>query len=334
MNVRFFDPAKAYLRIKAEIDGVMQDVLERGDLILRKDVEDFEKNLAIYVGAKYAVAVASGTDALILSLIAAGIKPGDEVMVSSYTFRATVEAVHHVGAIPVLYDLDGEIKIGPKTKAVIACHIAGEVNMTPGFAETLKSQGVQLIEDACQAIGAAPIQGVTACYSFYPAKILGCYGDGGAIATNDPAIADELRKLRNHYKGDWSKYAYNSRLDNIQAAVLNVKIKYLPEDINRRKEIAETYDRLLKGVGLPKVRTVYQDYIITHPKRDELKSFLSGAGIETLENTYPFPEGLEKGTWTKAYEAMSLRIPCNPDLTDEEVAYVVGKINEYAANTL
>ncbi|MEQ1846343.1 MAG: DegT/DnrJ/EryC1/StrS family aminotransferase, partial [Nitrospira sp.] len=188
---------------------------------------------------------------------------------------------------------------------------------------------ITMVEDACQAIGAKPLTGIAACYSFYPAKILGCYGDGGAIATNDESLYEELKIMRNHYKGDWKPYGYNSRLDNLQAAVLNVKLKYLPADLLRRKQIALMYDRDLIGVGLPKVRDVYQDYIISYEDRDGLKNWLTSQGIETMENGYPFPAGLYKGKRAEKYESESLRIPCNPDLTDEEVNYVIEKINEY-----
>lgn len=325
MKVRFFEPGKGYLKIKDAIDSEMQRVLESGDLILREDVTLFEENLAAYVGTKYAVAVASGTDAIILSLVAAGLQPGDRVLVPSYTFRATVEAVKHAGGVPVLYDMAGSMQVPQDIKFFIPAHIAGEVG---GY--DIKGD-FTVIEDACQAIGAAPVVGLTACYSFYPAKILGCYGDGGAIATNSEELYEKLKKLRNHCKGDWGEYGYNSRLDNLQAAVLNVKIKYLPEVIKRRKKIATMYD-----VGLhlsyvrPTIREVYQDYIIECPNRDGLKQYLAYCEIETMENGYPFPADLPKGPMTVSYESRTLRLPCNENLTDEEIEYVIEKINEYA----
>lgn len=327
MKVRFFDPAKNYLKIKPEIDHAMQDVLARGDLILRKDVEEFEAAFAAYVGTVYAVGVASGTDALILSLVAAGLEPGEKVLVPSYTFRATIEAVHHAGGIPVLYDLMGEVVIDPSIRFFIPAHIAGEVSKYELPPHMI------VIEDAAQAVGAAPVTGLTACYSFYPAKILGCYGDGGAIATNDKALYEKLKIMRNHFKGDWGPMGYNSRLDNLQAAVLNVKIKYLPEAIAMRKQIAEYYDKELAAVvTIPKVRQVYQDYIITlksPEERKDLAHFLFENGIETLDNGYPFPIETPKQPLAEAYEQQSLRIPCNPDLTFEETAYVAKKINDY-----
>lgn len=327
-KVRFFDPAKNYLKHKEEIDHNMQDVLARGDLILRVDVEDFEDAFAEYVGTDYAVGVASGTDALILSLVAAGLKPGEIVLCPSYTFRATIEAVVHAGGTPVLYDLDGEVTIDESVRFAIVAHIAGEVKPF-----SLPSHMI-LIEDAAQAVGAAPVTGLTACYSFYPAKILGCYGDGGAIATNDKALYEKLKIMRNHFKGDWGPVGYNSRLDNLQAAVLNVKIHHLPKAIQRRKEIAAYYDEQLADcpVVLPTVRAVYQDYILEcmdMAARDGLFEFLAGAGIETLKNGYPFPDITPKLPMAQAYEDRTLRIPCNPDLTDEEISFVATKINDY-----
>lgn len=325
MRVRFWNPGYAYQKIRDEIRDEDDRVLSQGQLILRQDVEDFENNLARYVGTKYAVAVASGTDALILSLKILDIGQGDEVITTAYTFRATVEAIHHVGATPVLVDLDEDWKkyITHKTRAVIPAHLEGRtLNWEP-------EPGIHMIEDACQAIGAKEQTGVFACYSFYPAKILGCYGDGGAITTNDEELYNELKIMRNHYKGDWSKYGFNSRLDNREAAVLNVKFKYLADHIARRKEIAHRYDRELKGVVTPEPREVYQDYVIVSRERDQLYEFLAEKGIETMKNEYPFPVDLVKGPKTRFYEANSLRIPCNPELTDMEVDYVIKCINSY-----
>lgn len=326
-KVRFFDPGLTYVKIRNEMRDAIDYVLTKGDLILRQDVEDFEAKLAEYVGTKYAVGVASGTDAIILSLVAAGVKPGDEVITTSHSFRATVEAIHHVGAKPVLVDLGEDWKkaITPLTKAVIPAHIAGEVT------DWEPVPGITMIEDACQAIGAAPIKGLTACYSFYPAKVLGCYGDGGGIATNDERLYERLKIMRNHYKGDWGPVGYNSRLDNLQAAVLNIKMKYLPAAIKRRKEVAEMYDKGLAHlpVGRPLEREVYQDYIITCENREAMYAYLQNRGIETMKNEYPYPSTVRKGPKSLEYEAKSLRLPCNPDLTDEEVAYVITTINEF-----
>lgn len=331
-EVRFWYPDRQYLAHKDEFDAEMQRVLTAGDLILRQDGEQFEDNLARFLGVKHVVACASGTDALLLSLKALRIGQMDQVLVPSYTFRATLEAVHHAGARPVLYDLDEDptTLVGHRTAAIILAHLEGRVQEdTERIAEFCRKHGITLIEDTCQAIGAAPLQGVLAAYSFYPAKILGCFGDGGAIATNDLELAKHLRKMRNHYKDDWATgYGYNSRLDNLQAAVLNIKLKYLPHALKRRKEIAERYDGELLNVGLPTVRQVYQDYVIITPEPKKMRDHLAGQGVQSLENTYPFPGG-NKGQNAMRYEAQTLRIPCTPEHTDEEIGHVIDAINSY-----
>lgn len=332
-KVRFFDPGKAYLCIKDEVDRAMQDAIVGGRLIAAGrtkeqepwELQMFERKFADYVGTRYAVGVASGTDALVLSLKVLGVGPGHEVLCPSYTFRATVEAVHHVGATPVLYDLDGETKHlrTNKTRAVVPAHIAGEIRYPKDVG------GLLMVEDSCQAIGAQAVVGDTSCYSFYPAKILGCYGDGGAIAVNDGGLYEELLVMRNHYKGRWDKYGFNSRLDNLQASVLNVKLQYLPDYIRRRKEIADEYGRRLRGVGLDTERGVYQDYIITTPSPAALQSFLAERGVETMLNGYPFPAQLTKGPMTNIYESTSLRLPCYPELENEQLDYVITQINDF-----
>lgn len=332
MIVPFWDPKREYKHLKHEVNPAMQSVLERGDLILRKDVLEFEGKFAKYVGTKYCVSVASGTDALILSLRAAGIGLGDKVMVPSYTFRATVEAVVHAYGTPVLYDLDGTFNVTTEVKAFIPVHMEGKVSMYPGFAEDIAKAGITVIEDACQAVGAAPVTGLAACYSFYPAKILGCYGDGGAICTNNFEFAEKLRKMRNHYKDDWGAgFGYNSRLDNIQAAVLNIKMRHLKHFIKCRKTIAQQYDAGLEGTGLllPEPREVYQDYIVGTTKAKELHEFLKEKGIETMLNYYPFPDMTPKLPKALEYEQNTLRLPCTPYHKPEEIQYVIDSIKEF-----
>lgn len=327
--IKFFDPGKSYLKIKDEVDAAMQRVLAAGDLILRNDVEQFEEAFAKYVGTTYAIGVNSGTDALLLALQACDIGRWDVVVAPSYTFRATVDSAIRTGANVELYD-KGERPDLEGMDAWIPAHIAGEVeSWVPAVIEECKFRDVVVIEDAAQAIGAAPVMGAAACYSFYPAKILGCYGDGGAVATNSKEIYDYIKRARNHFKGETGPVGMNSRLDNLQAAVLNVKLKYLPDAITRRKQVAELYDAGLEGVKKPKPRAVYQDYIIEYKNVGGLKDFLAKNGIETMENGYPFAEMFTKGPKTLAYEANSLRIPCNENLTDEEVQEVITRINEY-----
>lgn len=333
-NVRFWYPSRQYLNHKEAFDAEMQRVLTAGDLILREDVEKFEEELAKYLGVSHVISVASGTDALILALKAMNIGQMDEVLVPSYTFRATAEAVHHVGAKPVAYDLDGryEYMITKKTAGIIPAHLEGLVREDmPQMSDFCRNNGLALIEDSCQALGASQLHGQMAIYSFYPAKILGCFGDGGAIATNNPALAEHLKEMRNHYKGNWSAgYGYNSRLDNLQAAVLRIKLKNLPQALFRRKMIAKRYDKELIGVGLPPERMVYQDYVIVHPEADKMVKHLERYGVQAMKNEYPFPGELTKGPMATAYEANSLRIPCTPEHTDEEITQVIEAVNSYA----
>lgn len=322
MKVKFWNPDRLYLSHKEEFDTAIQKTLSEGNFILRQDVEDFEKAFAEFLNVKHVVGVASGTDALILSLAALGNVKDNDVLVPAHTFRGTVEAVHHAGGRPIVVDRgdDPEMQMTSNTVAAIPAHIAGEILDW--------DVSVPMIEDACQAVGARPLKGISACYSFYPAKILGCFGDGGAIATNDDKFAAKLRLLRNHSKDDWSGYGYNSRLDNVQAAVLNVKLKYLPEALKKRKEIADKYNAITKQPA----RDIYQDYIIeckTDNERYALWEFLNDRGIEAVRNQYPFPEQSPKGILASGYESRTLRIPCNETMTDEEVQYVVDKLKEF-----
>ncbi len=331
--VKFWYPDRQYLAHKEEFDAAMQRVLTKGDLILREDVSKFETNLAEFLHVGQIVTCNSGTDALSLSLKALRIGLMDEVLVPSYTFKSTIGAVVNAGATPILYDLheDPRPLVTHRTSAIILAHLEGAVQGDAGdIALFCKDNGISLIEDSCQAIGAAPLYGKVAAYSFYPAKILGCFGDGGAIAVNDERFATRLRQMRNHYKENWDEdYGFNSRLDNLQAAILNVKLKYLPDALKRRKEIATRYDRELLGVGLPSPRDIYQDYIIITAKPKELSAHLEANGVQAMENTYPFPYGTEKGLVAWEYESKTLRIPCTPEHTDEEISRVIDAINSY-----
>lgn len=357
-KVPFVEFGKSYQQHKKEIDQRIQKCLTNGDLILRDEVEKFEKNLAKRIGTKYAVATNSGTDALMLSLIAAGIGPGDEVITVSHTFIATIQVIHHVGAAPILIDVgqDGLMNedlikeaITKKTKAIIPVHLSGRVCNMKWINEIAKRRNLIVIEDACQAIDAAGIDhqragswGLTGCFSFYPAKILGCYGDGGAIVTNNKKIADKIKLLRNHFKEgkNYFEFAWNSRMDNIQAAVLNVKLKYLAGDIERRLDIAERYQDKLINVGDLIVpyhpSNVYQEFIIRTARRDKLADYLKLAGVETLvQNTTPNHKlpGLNLEHFdlpmTDDLSLESIRLPIWPTLTDKQILCVIKRIKEF-----
>lgn len=323
-KVPFVDYPAQYNAHKEELDEAISSVIQRGDLILRQDGEDFEKSLANFLNVKHVIAVANGTDALHLALIALGVGEGDEIITTSYTFRATVEASLRTGAKVILADLNEDWRLykTENTVAIIPAHLEGCI--VPWEPD----EGIHMIEDSCQAIGGKAQTGIMACYSFYPAKILGCLGDGGAIATNDDDLAHELRQYRNHDKGERSfRIAYNSRLDNLQASVLNVRLKYLQEALTRRKEIGYLYEGL--KLATPPLRDIYQDYIIKIDNPTALAKFLDDNGIQTMKNGYDFPLFMPKKPKAEHYEEHSLRLPCNETLTDEQVLYVVEKVNEY-----
>ncbi len=333
IKVRFIDYAKDYLRFKPEYDKVWKDINMRGDLILRKDTEEFEKRLAEYVGTKYAVALGSGTDALYLALKALGIT--GNVAVPSHTFKSTCGAIIDAGAVPVVYDMDGKIPDEVFPDACIPVHIAGELTNTI-------TEIPIVIEDACQAMGALknPTSNVQ-CWSFYPAKLLGCKGDAGAITTDDEKVYEYVKEARNHFKTDNRDFGGNYRMDNLQAALLNIKIQHIDEILERRKEIAEKYLKELSGVALPnnQLGRVWQDFVIGVERgskfgsaRDELYDYLKEQGIETMKNEYPFSPAYPKLPLAAKYEAETLRLPCNENLTDEEVNYVIEKICQFYTN--
>lgn len=348
MHIKFFDPAKEFELHKEEYTKVWQDVRSRGDLILRKDVEQFEQAFAQYIGVKYAVGLNSGTDALLIALKALGIKEGDKVLVPSHTFVATAQVVNQIGAQPIIYDMGTkaeyqiiDMAVRYSVKCIMVAHIAGEF-MLPNMKKLIdwaNTEKIPVIEDACQALGAtqegklAGSFGNTAAFSFYPAKILGGPGDAGALVTNDEKIYQFAQDYRNHWKSDYSLWGINSRLDNVIAAELNVKLTRIAETLKRREEIANKYRaELMTDIFLPNVGEgrVWQDFIINvGENRDKLYEFLKEQGIETMKNEYPMP--IPKLSNAKKYEAKTLRLPINEVITDEEVDYVISKLKEFYA---
>jgi dTDP-4-amino-4,6-dideoxygalactose transaminase len=331
-SVRFFNPGLDYKKHKREIKSEINRVLSAGDLILRGDVEQFEKNLAEFVGTKHAIALNSGTDALYLALKVLGIGPNSRVSVPSHTFVATAQVVAQLGAEPVLYDMD---EVGASNVDVhMVAHITGSTEKIPDL-------DIPIIEDACQALGAVKNpKTAMQCWSFYPAKILGAYGDGGAVTTNDDAYAAELRELRNHYKKDYSKWGINSRMDNLQAVILNVKFKDLNETLEKRKKCAKQYIKAFSDldfsgkIHLPLKHEqewrVWQDFVLDcQDKRDALYEFLKTKGVETMKNEYPFP--IQKCSNSLAYESRTLRLPCNEHLKKSEIKYVIDCVKEFYA---
>ncbi|MEK6829276.1 MAG: aminotransferase class I/II-fold pyridoxal phosphate-dependent enzyme [Nanoarchaeota archaeon] len=283
MKIRFFNPGLGYQKIKDEVLSEVDRVLSAGDLILRKDVEEFEKSVAEYIGVKYCVALNSCTDALYLALRGLKIGPGDEVLVPSRTFVASAQVIVQVGATPVFYDLDGadilyKYNYPENVKAIIPVHIEGAFdNNFERILDCAKERGWHIIEDAAQSFGAtqngkkAGAFGIAGCFSFYPAKIFGSLlGDAGALVTNDRKLYNWVKGARNHFKETAEDWGINSRLDNPAAACLNLKFKYLLQILMRRQEIAKMYLNGLKDLenkGLVKLPEntrgrVWQDFCL------------------------------------------------------------------------
>ena len=271
MNIQMVDLKRQYQKIKSEIDSAIQEVLDSTQFILGKNVAQFEKNAAEYLGVKHAIACANGTDALLIAQMALEIKPGDEIITTPFTFVATTETIVFLGAKPVYVDIDPisfnidvnqiEKKITSKTKAIIPVHLYGNPVELDDLLEVAKRHNLFIIEDAAQAFGAEYKGrkicsfGDLACISFFPSKNLGCYGDGGMVVTNNDELAEKVRMIANH--GSKVRYIHeqlgmNSRLDALQAAILNVKLKYIDEWNNARIKNANLYTERLKELTILK----------------------------------------------------------------------------------
>lgn len=365
-KVRFVEPDTHYLQIKGEVDSAIQDILARGDLICRNQLAEFEKNLAAFVGTRYAVGLNSGFHALHLSLIAAGIGQGDEVIVPAHTFVACVSAIVHVGAKPILVDVVDDYNINPgavervitrKTKVIMPVHLNGCVCRMDLLMDLAKAHKLIIIEDAAQALGASFKQkragsfGRTGCFSFYPFKVLGAFGDSGAITTNDEEIALKVTRLRyngeDRRTGEYYHHGFTCLMDNLQAAILNVKLRHLPEWLRRRRQIACWYSNGLANVGdlrLPHFEDnaedhVYQNYVVRTKRRDGLVSYLRDHGVEVLVH-WPKPmwehKGLGLGMYTlpetEAICREVLSLPINSEISDESVQYVITTVRNFFTN--
>jgi len=362
-RVPFVDPRAHYRRLKPEIDDAIISCLSQGDLISRRQLHEFEEHLAAFVGVKYAVGVNSGYHALHFALLAAGVGPGDEVVTVAHTFVATVSAIIHAGATPVLVEIGDDYNMDPeaieaaitcRTKALLPVHLNGRVCEINRIQTIAERHGLAVIEDAAQALGAtcggrrAGSFGLSGCFSFYPFKILGGFGDGGAITTDDPRVARLASLLRDNGEdrqtGEYLCHGHTALLDNVQAAVLDVKLKYLPQWIAHRRAIAERYRRhltTLPGLELPHFNSddrfdVYQNYVVRLADREALKRHLSNEGVETLVH-WPKPlwqhaalrlpdPGLPK-TERLCREVLSLPMSAETDV--EQVDYVARAIREF-----
>lgn len=367
-KVRFVNPQKQYKDHKKEILKTIDDVFSRGDLILRRDLEEFEKKIAKFVGVKYAIGVNSGTDALSLSMEAAGIKPGDEVITVGHTFMASISAIYHQGAKAVLIDAGDDFNmnveliekaITSKTAAIEPVHLNGRVCDMDKITAIAEKHNLIVIEDAAQALGAkyktkngkwkmAGSFGLAGCFSMYPFKMLGGFGDAGMVTTNDSEIARKVKLLR--YNGEDRKdrkfyyHGYTALLDNVQAALLSVKFKYFRKWINRRREIAALYEKKLRDLSYVKLPNfsdrrffdVYQNYVIRAENRDGLADYLNENGVETLVSwdtpMYKQPVMLPNDIFLPETEKICgevLSLPMYPELKDKEVAYVADCIRKF-----
>ncbi len=364
MSIPLVDLKAQYLTIKSEVDAAMQRVVNNTSFILGKEVADFEKNFAAFCHVEHCVGVDSGTAALHLALLVLGIKPGDEVITTTHTFIATSEVISLVGANPVFVDIDPrtynlnpdlvERAITPRTRAIIPVHLYGQPAEMDPVLEIARRHNLRVIEDAAQAHGAeyrgrrAGTMGDIACFSFYPGKNLGAYGDAGALVTNDPALADHARMLRDHGRRD--KYAhqivgFGYRIDALQAAILNVKLPHLDAWNARRREIADQYTELLTNADvvtpyvLPHVKPIYHIYCIRAKNRDGLLKHLHDCGIDAGIH-YPIPLhmqpvyadlGYKVGDFPHAEKAASeiLSLPIYAELTDAQVEQIADTVKEF-----
>lgn len=364
MQIPSVDLKAQYAQIKPEISEAIQRVLDNTSFILGQEVDDFERAFADYVHAKGAVGVASGTSALALALLACGVGQGDEVITVAHTFTATAEAIFHVGARPVFVDIDPETynmdpskvedAITPRTKAIMPVHLYGQPAEMDALLLIAKQHNLRLIEDAAQAHGAeyharrCGSLGDLACFSFYPGKNLGAYGDAGGVTGNDEELLAKVRRLRDH--GRTGKYVHEEigwgeRIDALQAAVLNVKLPHLEQWTEARRNHASAYTTRLAELDMitphtaPGMRHVFHLYVIRTPRRDALASHLKANGVGTGIH-YPIPLHRQPAYLKLGYDTTQLPVteqaaeeilslPMYPELTNEQIDHVVNVIKEF-----
>ncbi len=369
MHIPLLDLKRQYQMLKTEIDAVVAEVFESQYFILGPKVKACEDAIAKYSNCAYGVGVSSGTDALLISLMAEDLGAGDEVVTTPYSFFATAGVISRVGARPIFvdihpmtYNLDPSLieeKITSRTKAIMPVHLFGQMADMDPIMEIADKYDLTVIEDAAQAIGAeyknrrAGSIGHYGCFSFFPSKNLGGAGDGGMVVTNDARRADKLRSLRVH--GSAPKYYHkfvggNFRLDELQAAVVFVKLRYLDQWIENRQSNAARYNRLFDNSGLVEKsdvilpiisanRHVFNQYVVRIRRRDEIKMFLKEQGISS-EIYYPLPLHLQECFWnlnnckgdyptSEKVATDSLALPIFPEMLDQQAAYVVDKIIQF-----
>ncbi|MCS7083049.1 MAG: DegT/DnrJ/EryC1/StrS family aminotransferase [Bacteroidetes bacterium] len=364
-QIQMVDLLGQHRRIRDELLRAIEEVLDGGQYIRGPQCERFEANLAAYLGCRYAIGCASGTDALLIALMAIGLRPGEEVITTPFTFVATAEMIALLGARPVYADIDPRTfnldpadvaaRIGPRTRAIIPVHLYGQPADMDAILDLASRHGLYVIEDAAQAIGAewrgrkVGTLGHVGCISFFPSKNLGALGDGGAVVTNDPGLAQRMRMIANH--GARIKYHHelvglNSRLDTLQAALLDVKLRYLEAYLAARQEAAARYDALLADIPeivLPfrdeRARHVFHQYTIRASDRDRLRAFLEARGVPTMIY-YPLPlhlqpayrhHGYAEGDFPQAERAARevLSLPMHTELNEAQLQHIADSIRAF-----
>jgi dTDP-4-amino-4,6-dideoxygalactose transaminase len=363
-TIPFFPYADLFKRDEAALTEIMMGVCRRGAYILQQECRDFDANLAKFMGVKHAFGVANGTDAILIGLKAVGIGPGDEVILPSHTYIASAASVHLVGATPVLAECgadhmldanDVEHRITPRTKAIMPVQINGRTCDMDALRAIATKHNIMIVEDAAQALGSmfkgqcAGTFGMFGTISFYPAKLLGCFGDGGAIVTNDDEVAARIALLKDHGRdaeGRVVAWGYNSRLDNLQAAVLDYKLKTYPQEIERRRSVAARYQAGLGDLAtltLPPAPgaderhfDVYQNYELEADRRDELRAYLDQNGVKTIIQWAgtPVHQFKELGFTvdlprTDAFFKRCMMLPMNSAVTDDEVDTIIRTIRTF-----
>jgi dTDP-4-amino-4,6-dideoxygalactose transaminase len=371
-EIRMVDLQSQYQRLKSEIDKAIANVIGAANFIKGPEIKEFEANLALFLNVKHVISCANGTDALMIALMALGLKPGDEVITTAFTFIATVETISFLGLKPIMADVEPdtfnidckkiEKLITTKTKAILPVHLFGQCADMSELERLAEKYNLFVIEDAAQSLGADFIFangtvkksgtiGHIGCTSFFPSKNLGCFGDGGAMFTNDDTLAEKMKIIANH--GMKTRYYHdvlgvNSRLDTIQAAILNVKLKYLKSFNDARIEASSKYDEGLKQIEelITPARSKFSNHIfhqytlvIKNGKRDVLKKYLENSGVPCMIY-YPVPLHLQKAIIYLGYKIGDfpvseqltrevISLPMHTELDDEQINFTTSTIKEF-----
>ena len=363
-KIPFFDYPALFAEIESEVMTAVRDVFARGAYIMQSDLADFETGLARYLGVRHVIGVADGTMGLLLPLLTQDLKPGDEIIVSSHTFVASAAAIHHAGGTPVLADCGAdhiidpdsiERLIGPRTRGIMPVQLNGRTADMDRICDIARRHGLFIVEDSCQALGSkyrgrfAGSFGIAGSISFYPSKTLGAFGDAGAIVTDDDDIAERLKVLRDHGRGSdglVGQWGFNSRLDNVHAAILNIKLKRYDEYISKRRHLAGIYDQRLRGIPQlllppapdadPDHFDIFQNYEIEAERRDALRQHLESRGVKTIlqwggHTIHQFPAlGLRSDCrYTEAMTKKFLLLPMNTSLSEDDVNYICDVISAF-----